>query len=201
MVAIQSQASQECKWLGVAAHASVSRTETAAEGEAPALASCELGEPFYGLRHWSYNALGRRRWRRAMTQEIRWQQRFSNYRKALAQLETFLQPPALNEREQQGLIKAFEYTFELAWNTLRDLLRSQGDASLLGSRDTLREAFRLGLIEDGEAWMLMIQDRNLTSHTYNRSTADAIAANIVESYLPCFQQLSTRLEQRQLQEG
>ena len=131
-----------------------------------------------------------------MTADVRWQQRFSNYRQALAQLETFFQPPALNEREQQGLIKAFEYTFELGWNTLRDLLRSQGDASLLGSRDTLREAFRLGLIEDGETWMLMIQDRNLTSHTYNRSTAEAIAANISGRYLTCFQQLNRRLERR-----
>ena len=119
-----------------------------------------------------------------MAEDIRWHQRFSNYRRALARLETFLEPPSLNEREQQGLIKAFEYTFELAWNTLRDLLRSQGDATLLGSRDTLREAFRLGLIEQGESWMLMIQDRNLTSHTYNRATADVIAAHIVESY-PC----------------
>jgi len=77
-----------------------------------------------------------------MTADVRWQQRFSNYRKALAQLEIFFDPPALNEREQQGLIKAFEYTYELAWNSLRDLLRSQGDATGLGSRDTLREAFR-----------------------------------------------------------
>jgi nucleotidyltransferase substrate binding protein (TIGR01987 family) len=99
------------------------------------------------------------------------------------------------------LIKAFEYTYELAWNTLRDLLRSQGDATLLGSRDTLREAFRLGLIENGEAWMLMIQDRNLTSHTYNRSTADAIAQNISGMYLACFQQLSRRLEQRMREEA
>jgi nucleotidyltransferase substrate binding protein (TIGR01987 family) len=136
-----------------------------------------------------------------MAEDIRWQQRFSNYRRALAQLEAFLQPPSLNEREQQGLIKAFEYTFELGWNTLRDLLRSQGDATLLGSRDTLREAFRLGLIAEGETWMLMIQDRNLTSHTYNRATADAIAAHIVDGYLPCFQQLRATLEQRLLQEA
>lgn len=135
-----------------------------------------------------------------MEADIRWQQRFSNYCKALAQLETFVEPPSLNQREQQGLIKAFEYTFELAWNTLRDLLRSQGDSSLLGSRDTLREAFRLGLIAQGETWMLMIQDRNLTSHTYNRATADAIADHIVGSYLPCFQQLRTRLDQRLKQE-
>ena len=130
-------------------------------------------------------------------QDIRWQQRFSNYRRALEQLESFFEPPALNEREQQGLIKAFEYTFELASNTLRDLLRSQGNADLLGSRDTLREAFRLGLISDGETWMLMIQDRNLTSHTYNRSTADMIAEHIASNYLPCFQQLRLRLQRRE----
>ena len=135
-----------------------------------------------------------------MAEDIRWQQRFSNYNRALAQLETFVEPPALNEREQQGLIKAFEYTFELAWNTLRDLLRSQGNTTLLGSRDTLREAFRLGLIEAGESWMLMIQDHNLTSHSYNRATADAIAAQILNSYLPCFQQLSQRLKLRVLEE-
>ncbi len=121
-----------------------------------------------------------------MPDDIRWQQRFSNYNKALSQLEAFVEPPALNEREQQGLIKAFEYTFELAWNTLRDLLRSQGNAMLLGSRDTLREAYRLGLIEAGETWMLMIQDRNLTIHTYNRATADAIGVQILQGYLPCF---------------
>ncbi|QNI50246.1 nucleotidyltransferase substrate binding/ HI0074 family protein [Synechococcus sp. RS9915] len=130
---------------------------------------------------------------------MRWQQRFSNYCSALEQLETFFEPPALNEREQQGLIKAFEFTFELSWNTLR-LLRSQGNANLLGSRDTLREAFQLGLISDGETWMMMIQDRNLTSHTYNRATAEAIAANITNRYLACFQQLRMRLRQRLQQE-
>ena len=132
--------------------------------------------------------------------DVRWQQRFANYQQALEQLETFFEPPALNQREQQGLIKAFEYTFELAWNTLRDLLRTQGNSELFGSRDTLREAFRLGLIDDGETWMLMIQDRNLTSHTYNRTTADAIAAQISKHYLGCFQKLRSRLQQRQVDE-
>ena len=133
--------------------------------------------------------------------DVRWQQRFSNYRRALEQLEGFFEPPTLNEREQQGLIKAFEYTFELAWNTLGDLLRSQGNADLLGSRDTLREAFRVNLISDGEAWMLMIQDRNLTSHTYNRATALDIEAHIRGAYLSCFQALRTRLERRLAEEG
>lgn len=115
-------------------------------------------------------------------------------------MDGFFDPPALNEREQQGLIKAFEYCFELGWNTLRNLLRSQGNATLLGSRDTLREAFRLGLLSDGEGWMLMIQDRNLTSHAYNRATAEAIADNIRQRYRLCFQQLRLRLEDRLRQE-
>lgn len=130
-----------------------------------------------------------------MTEDIRWQQRFSNFQLALSQLETFFEPPELNKREQQGLIKAFEYTFELAWNSLRDLLRSRGNENLLGSRDTLREAFRLGLIANGEAWMLMIQDRNLTSHTYNRTTADAISLNIIGTYMNCFVDLRSTLLQ------
>jgi len=128
--------------------------------------------------------------------DVRWQQRFSNYCRALEQLEGFFEPPELNAREEQGLIKAFEYTFELAWNSLRDLLKSEGNADLVGSRDTLREAYRVGLISDGTTWMAMIQDRNLTSHTYNRTTAIQIATNIREGYLECFRQLRATLQQR-----
>lgn len=105
-----------------------------------------------------------------MANYIRWQQRFSNYNKTLIQLEAFSEPPALNEREQQSLIKAFEYTLELAWNTLRGLMCSQGNAALLGSLDT----YRLGLTEAGETLILMIQDRNLTSHTHHQAKSDAI---------------------------
>ena len=128
--------------------------------------------------------------------DVRWQQRFANFQAALDQLEGFFEPPALNEREQQGLIKAFEYCFELGWSTLRDLLLAEGNADLLGSRDTLRLAFSRGLIDDGEAWMRMIQDRNLTSHTYNLVTAEQIAAQVAGCYLGCFQRLRARLLQR-----
>jgi hypothetical protein len=116
-----------------------------------------------------------------MPPDIRWQQRYANFSQALDQLETFFQPPALNERERQGLIKAFEYCFELGWNTLR-------------------LAFRVGLIRDGEAWLAMVQDRNLTSHTYNRSTAEQVRQQVEVRYLPCFQELRQVLGQR-LQEA
>lgn len=133
--------------------------------------------------------------------DIRWQQRFANYKRALEQLELFMHPPALNEREQQGMVKAFEYTYELGWNALRDLLRSRGNSAvMLGSRDVIREAFSTGLLEDGPVWMEMVRDRNLTSHVYNRSTANAIAANITQHYLPSFRSLRTKLEQLEAEE-
>jgi hypothetical protein len=66
-------------------------------------------------------------------EDIRWEQRFSNFRKALSQLTRFIEKGDLSELEQQGLIKAFEYTFELAWNTMKDYLEYQRLFSL--SRD------------------------------------------------------------------
>ena len=72
----------------------------------------------------------------------------------------------LSELEKQGLIQAFEFTHELAWNVLKDYLEAQGFAELIGSKNATQQAFKNGLLEDGEAWMDMIRARNLTSHTY-----------------------------------
>ena len=101
----------------------------------------------------------------------------------------------MNELEAQGLIKAFEYTYELAWNMLRDYLLFQGNSGLHGSRDTLRLAFERGLIRDGEDWMLMLQDRNLTVHTYNDESAQQILVNIRNRYLGHFQILRETFQQ------
>jgi nucleotidyltransferase substrate binding protein (TIGR01987 family) len=94
------------------------------------------------------------------------------------------------------LIKAFEYCFELGWNTLRDLLLAEGNADLIGSRDTLRLAYRVGLIHDGESWLRMVQDRNLTSHTHNRATAEQVSQQVAATYLGCFQELRHTLTLR-----
>ena len=119
-------------------------------------------------------------------EDVRWKQRFANYKKALSQLEKFIAKGKFNELEKQGLIQAFEYTHELAWNVLRDYLRYQGHMTIHGSRDATREAFKLALLHDGESWMDMIQDRNRTSHTYNQETADRIAENITQRYFALF---------------
>jgi nucleotidyltransferase substrate binding protein (TIGR01987 family) len=128
-------------------------------------------------------------------QDIRWIQRFSNYRKALAQLTKFIEKDELSDLEEQGLIKAFEYTYELAWNTLKDYLEYQGASNMSGSRDVTREAFKANLITDGEAWMQMLQSRNLTSHSYNEDTADEISQAVIESYYDLFLTLEAKLEE------
>ena len=126
--------------------------------------------------------------------DLRWIQRFNNYKKALSQLERFLTKEKLNELEEQGLIQAFKNTHELAWNVLRDYLREQGHINLHGSRDATREAFKLELIQDGDTWMDMINDRNRTSHTYNQITENEIAKNIRTRFFSLFLALRNTME-------
>lgn len=122
-------------------------------------------------------------------QDIRWKQRFAHFSKALVQLRKFIDKGNLNELEEQGLIKSFEYTYELAWNTLKDFFEFQGETEIRGSRDAFRLAFRRALIVDGETWMNMIESRTLTTHTYDEDVAREIAARIVDYYYPEFEKL------------
>jgi nucleotidyltransferase substrate binding protein (TIGR01987 family) len=128
--------------------------------------------------------------------DIRWQQRFSNYRRAFASLAAAVElarARPLSDLEKQGLIQAFEFTHELAWNVMRDYFAYQGNTAITGSRDAVREAFSKGLLNDGERWMEMLQSRNLTSHTYNQAVADEIAARIIGSYFMLFEVFLTRM--------
>ncbi|XKH61523.1 nucleotidyltransferase substrate binding protein [Halomonas sediminis] len=125
-------------------------------------------------------------------QDIRWQQRFANFKNAHAQLASALalmEQRSLSDLEKQGLIQAFKFTYELAWNLLRDYLIWQGAATIAGSRDAIREAFKRELISDGHAWMAMLQDRNRTVHTYNEATANEILAHLSQRYAALFREL------------
>lgn len=129
--------------------------------------------------------------------DIRWQQRLTNYRRALAQLQKAVdlsQTRELSELEQQGLIQAFEYTHELAWKVMKDYFVYQGNTSITGSRDAVREAFAVQLIADGQGWMDMIKSRNQSSHTYNSETAEAVVKDIVERYAALFESFAKHME-------
>jgi nucleotidyltransferase substrate binding protein (TIGR01987 family) len=127
-------------------------------------------------------------------QDIRWQQRFSNFRRALAKLEKAVELVAerqLSELEMQGLIQSFEYTYELSWNVLKDYLQYQGNQELTGARDTFTEAFRVRLISNGKEWLRMLHSRTQTSHTYDEQTAILVAEAVVTIYYDLFKELET----------
>ena len=126
--------------------------------------------------------------------DIRWQQRFVNFNKAFAQLERFISKEDLNEMEEQGLIKAFEYTYELSWKTLQDLLKEKGYLDILGPRPVIEQSFQDGYIIDGKGWMQMHKSRNLTSHTYDEETAMEIIESIRNTYFDLLKDLKIRLD-------
>ena len=125
----------------------------------------------------------------AHSKDVRWKQRFQNYRQALARLTEAVdlaRQRALTDLEKQGLVQAFEFTHELAWNVLKDYLEEQGFTDIVGSKGATRQAFKSGLIADGETWMEMIRARNLTSHTYNLDVAESIARDVLGRFHPAF---------------
>jgi nucleotidyltransferase substrate binding protein (TIGR01987 family) len=138
-------------------------------------------------------------------EDIRWEQRYVNFKKAIAKMDQVVSnilpaqddkdlAGALSELEVEGLIQRFEYTHELAWNVMKDYLVFQGAQNIGGPRDATREAFKIGLVQNGEGWMDMIKSRNMSSHTYNKSTAEAIYFKIVREYYPLFKDFEQKME-------
>lgn len=128
--------------------------------------------------------------------DIRWVQRLDNFQSAFKQFTSAIELSKsrnLSELEKIGLIQAFEFTHEFAWNTLKDYFEHQGNTSITGSRDAVREAFQKGLLSDGEVWMEMIKSRNKTSHTYNQNIAEEIVTKITSQYLDAFNQFLTKM--------
>jgi nucleotidyltransferase substrate binding protein (TIGR01987 family) len=135
-----------------------------------------------------------------MDADIRWKQRLANYRKALERLNAAVclaNERPLSELERQGLIQAFEFTHELSWNLMKDWFEYQGNTAITGSRDATREAFKAGLISDGETWMEMIKSRNESSHTYNLEVADRIASMIINRYWGLFVEFRACMDKRE----
>jgi len=129
-------------------------------------------------------------------QDIRWLQRFSNYKKALATLEDDIElagTKRLTDIERRGLIQSFEYTYELAWNVIRDFYIYQGLDNIQGSRDAFKLAFSKSLITS-DALIKSIKSRQLTSHTYNEEVVEEIFDDIINLYFDAFVELKDALE-------
>lgn len=128
---------------------------------------------------------------------IRWQERFSSYKKALTQLTIAVQLSSereLSQLEKQGLIHTFKVTHELAWKVMRDFLLKQENLEIRGSRDAVRESFKVGLIEDHDPWIAMIENRKLISHSYNEEISDRIYTNIANHFIVPLQEFKTKIQ-------
>ena len=131
-----------------------------------------------------------------MTQDIRWQQRFENFERALRLLEEALQDVgALSELEQQGVIQRFEFTWELAWKTLKDYLVFSGVSfDQVTPKSVIKQAFAAKLIADGQLWVDMMNYRNLLAHTYDEAVFTEAVGLIAERYVHAFEEMHAFLK-------
>ena len=137
-----------------------------------------------------------------MKRNIRWQQRFENFERAFTLLrEAFEKDVAeMSDLEKEGVVQRFEYTFELAWKTLKDYLVYSGIVfDQITPRRIIKEAFAAKIIEDGQTWIDMLEQRNLMSHTYDRKTFDGVIDNISQRYFAALEQVFTWLKQKTLE--
>lgn len=131
--------------------------------------------------------------------DIRWKQRFQNFDRAFVLLRDALEngPDALNQLEKEGVIRRFEFSFELAWKTLKDFMEQDGFVfATITPRQVLKDAFAAKILADGQVWIDMLDHRNLLSHTYNLAKFEEAVNAVHERYLDAFDQLHEFLQGR-----
>ncbi len=121
---------------------------------------------------------------------IRWKQRFKNFEKAINSFED------LDNLSKDGLIQRFEYTLELAWKTLKDYLEAE-EVIAKTPKSTIKHAFQIDIINNGELWINMLEDRNLMAHTYNETNFNIALNNIHNKYFFEIKELYTFLKNEQ----
>lgn len=111
---------------------------------------------------------------------------YNIFRKAYLKLEEFIKTDNKTEMSQTAIIHAYEYTFELWWKMMQRYLEYNNGTQDYGPSATIKTAFQYNLIEDGQIWMDMLRDRNLTAHTYKEDIASDIYNRIVTNHIGVF---------------
>jgi nucleotidyltransferase substrate binding protein (TIGR01987 family) len=136
-----------------------------------------------------------------MVNEMRWRQRLENFERAFLLLkEALTDLDELSDLEKEGIVQRFEYTFELAWKTLKDYLEYTGiNLDQLTPRSVIKQAFSARIIEDGQAWIDMLEQRNLMAHTYSKKNFESAIKLISESYFAGIQQVFNLLKSQSME--
>lgn len=130
--------------------------------------------------------------------DIRWNQRFQNFDRAFLLLRDALENglDSLNQLEKEGVIQRFEFSFELAWKTLKDYMEEAGFVfAIITPRQVLKDAFAAKILKDGQLWIDMLDHRNLLSHTYDHVKFEAAVKAVHERYVAALDQLHKFLQQ------
>lgn len=127
-----------------------------------------------------------------MSPDLRWLQRLQNLNKAYARLEKACAQGEYNELELAGLIQTYEFTFELSWKTLKDLLTYQG-YTVNSPRDTIKLAFTEGLLTDAEEWLKAMETRNLFAHTYDEELSTEAQELVRARFFPMLSAVVAKL--------
>ena len=131
-----------------------------------------------------------------MDNEARWKQRLSDFEQSIIRLKEAAGKKEFNELEKDGLIQRFEFTFELAWKTLKDYLESQGFSDISSPKKAIQKSFSVNLISNGNTWINMLEDRNRMSHLYNRAASETIFKNIKDDYTAAIEELAANLKKQ-----
>lgn len=130
-----------------------------------------------------------------MSSEIRWRQRYGNFTRALDRLADAVDRESYSDLERAGLVQTFEFTFELAWKTLKDLMNYEGyDAD--SPREVIKVGFANGYIIDADIWLEALESRNVLTHTYDEKAAEQAVKLIRETYYPVVRRLHDELKKR-----
>jgi nucleotidyltransferase substrate binding protein (TIGR01987 family) len=118
-----------------------------------------------------------------------------NLKKAFDRLESFLKKPVTDDRDEAGVIQAFEFTFELVWKTLKKVGESQG-LTIASPRKAFEFGFQAGYLEasDEDSWFQMLEDRNNSTHAYEAEVAHQIFQRIRDKHVSLIKGLIERLE-------
>ena len=126
--------------------------------------------------------------------EQRWMQRKEDLKNALSRLMEALEEENVTDIIIDGVLHRFEFTFELAWKTMKDYLEYMGILEKTGSpREVIQSAFQSNLIENGEEWIEMMLSRNTLSHLYDEEESREIYNKIREKYVVMLENLVKKI--------
>ena len=128
-----------------------------------------------------------------MKKDVRWEQRFQNFERAFIFFDKSCKLDTYDELQGAGLVQSFEFTFELAWKTLKDYLQNQG-LEVPFPREVIKQAFTTGLLEDGVLWIEMLDKRNELTHTYNQEQAQIAIQTIRNKYFLPIEQVYKKMQ-------